>query len=253
MVDYRNFIFDLYGTLIDIHTDEHKPSLWRKMAHLFSVYGAEYSLQEMKEAYFWMAQEEERKLSLATGFHYSEIRLENVFRSMLLDKVPAGLPQGIDERAWLHVILNTFRSYSRERFSVFPGTSGKLEELKQKGCRLFLLSNAQASFTMPEMEVSGLAPYFEAIYLSSDHGMRKPQPEFLQKMIDEYGLVPAETVLIGNDAASDIVIADACGIDSILLNTWHETEEEIRKRFTDLQINALDRVRIILSGDITEV
>lgn len=24
---YRNFIFDLYGTLVDIHTNEYKPSL----------------------------------------------------------------------------------------------------------------------------------------------------------------------------------------------------------------------------------
>ncbi len=35
---YRNCIFDLYGTLVDIHTDEVKPELWEKLA-LF--YGCE--------------------------------------------------------------------------------------------------------------------------------------------------------------------------------------------------------------------
>lgn len=33
---YRNFIFDLYGTLVDIHTNEYKPSLWKKMALFYS-------------------------------------------------------------------------------------------------------------------------------------------------------------------------------------------------------------------------
>lgn len=29
---YPNCIFDLYGTLVDIHTDESRPEFWKKMA-----------------------------------------------------------------------------------------------------------------------------------------------------------------------------------------------------------------------------
>ena len=29
---YENYIFDLYGTLVDIHTDEEKTELWEKLA-----------------------------------------------------------------------------------------------------------------------------------------------------------------------------------------------------------------------------
>lgn len=28
---YHNFIFDLYGTLVDIHTNENKTSLWKRL------------------------------------------------------------------------------------------------------------------------------------------------------------------------------------------------------------------------------
>ena len=72
-------------------------------------------------------------------------------------------------------------------------------------------------------------------------------------MLEEYKLDPAETVMIGNDVSSDIRIADICGIDSVLLNTWHDTEEEIRQQFADNGIKAAERVRIILSGDIEEL
>ena len=66
-------------------------------------------------------------------------------------------------------------------------------------------------------------------------------------------IYPEETVMLGNDIASDIKIADECGIDSILLNTWHDTEEAIRKRFDDTEIKALDRVYVLLSGQIYDL
>ena len=37
---YENYIFDLYGTLVDIHTDEEKTELWEKLAQFYGYYGA---------------------------------------------------------------------------------------------------------------------------------------------------------------------------------------------------------------------
>ena len=37
---YKNYFFDLYGTLVDIRTDEQKPSLWRDLAEFYSLCGA---------------------------------------------------------------------------------------------------------------------------------------------------------------------------------------------------------------------
>ena len=48
---YENYFFDLYGTLIDIRTDEGKPSLWRDAAKFYSLCGASYSASELRERY----------------------------------------------------------------------------------------------------------------------------------------------------------------------------------------------------------
>ena len=48
---YENYIFDLYGTLVDIHTDEEKPELWEKLAQFYGYYGAAYTAQKLKNAY----------------------------------------------------------------------------------------------------------------------------------------------------------------------------------------------------------
>ena len=34
---YKNYIFDLYGTLIDINTDEWNVQLWKKMQILYNT------------------------------------------------------------------------------------------------------------------------------------------------------------------------------------------------------------------------
>lgn len=48
---YENYIFDLYGTLVDIHTDESKPSLWKNMAQYITLQGAPYQPVELRKAY----------------------------------------------------------------------------------------------------------------------------------------------------------------------------------------------------------
>ena len=45
-----NVLFDLYGTLIDIHTDESKEKFWKKLA-LKTKDFKEYDYQELKTEY----------------------------------------------------------------------------------------------------------------------------------------------------------------------------------------------------------
>ena len=68
---------------------------------------------------------------------------------------------------------------------------------------------------------------FDTIYLSSDAGICKPQPEFLKQVLDDYGLNPSETVMVGNDLTTDIAVAKAVGIDGILLNTFPYSRQEL--------------------------
>ena len=79
---------------------------------------------------------------------------------------------------------------------VYPHTKEVLTSLKEQRCHLYLLSNAQAAFTNAEIDLMALRPYFDAIYLSSDAGICKPQPEFLKQVLDDYGLNPSESVMV---------------------------------------------------------
>jgi putative hydrolase of the HAD superfamily len=251
---YKNLIFDLYGTLIDIWTDESRPILWKKTAELFSSVGAKYSGPILRREYFRICAEEDAFLREKTGRDYPEIELRTVF-ARLLNEAPRK-PHKLSGTAldeWVEAAANFFRIRSRKRFLVYPGTFETLSSLKKSGARLFILSNAQAVFTKTELALSGLGECFDGVFLSSDFGMRKPAPEFMRLLIDSFDLKTKETLMIGNDVMTDLKIADSCGVDSVLLNTDHLSPDEIERRKSAAGIERPERINIIASGRISEL
>ena len=57
---YQNYIFDLYGTLVDIRTDESADKFWEKVADIYESYGAKYDAKEIRTHYHKFAKREER-------------------------------------------------------------------------------------------------------------------------------------------------------------------------------------------------
>lgn len=252
MARYENYIFDLYGTLIDIWTDENDPALWRIMAEIYSRSGADYTPDALRIAYKRIAVEEQEKLGMQTGYRYPEIRLETVFLRLLKEapvrhRTEINLRSKKDLELWLRMIAGAFRSVSMRRFRLFPGVKDVLTAVRAQGAQLFLLSNAQRIFTLPEMEMTGIVDYFDDIYISSDHGMAKPEIAFMEKLLTDHQLDPSRCVMIGNDWNSDMALAAKCGVDGVFLNSDHYRESEIRAGLPK------GRFSVIQSGNIIEL
>ena len=81
---YHNFIFDLYGTLVDIHTNEKKPSLWKKLALFYSFQGAAYTGQELRRRYRQL----EAAARTADGLAPKEISAEDFERGLYTSGMP---------------------------------------------------------------------------------------------------------------------------------------------------------------------
>ena len=59
---YDNYVFDLYGTLVDIHTEENDARVWEKLSLFYGFYGALYDPQELQESYLALIQSKETDL-----------------------------------------------------------------------------------------------------------------------------------------------------------------------------------------------
>lgn len=206
---YRDCIFDLYGTLVDIHTDEDAPGLWEEMADCYGQLGAVYRPGELRSAYRRAVGEAEGAAHEA----YPEIRIELVFQELFQRKgVEAGLEQAV--RAG-----RRFRALSTDYIRLYSGARELLGALRERGCGVWLLSNAQAVFTTGELEQLGLADCFDGIFLSSDYGVKKPDRRFFDALLLGQGVRPQGAVMIGNDGVCDIQGGRAAGLSTIYIRS----------------------------------
>ena len=209
---YRNFLFDLYGTLADIHTDEGSPALWLRMSALLGMEGAVWTPEALEKKYRDGIARMEAEARKVRGCG-AEIDVAPLFRSFYTD---AGVEASEADAARL---AREFRVLSLCKLRLFPGAAALLKALRENGCRVFLLSNAQALFTRPELRLLGLDTLFDDILLSSEAGLKKPDAGFYGQMLTKNGLDPAETVMVGNDDQADCHGAAAVGLDSLYLYT----------------------------------
>ncbi len=210
---FQNYIFDLYGTLIDIRTNEEKPELWQKMSVFYGYRGAIYSPEELKSKYEEFCNAEKALLkAIHPKQEFVDINLTKVFSKLYAFKNVQATPE------LCALTANVFRCYSTEYIRLYDGVLEFLEALKKKGKKAFLLSNAQRDFTVPEIHMMGLEKYFDDIIISSDVECRKPDPHMYEILFDRHNLKKEESIMIGNDCISDIESAYRFGIKSLYIH-----------------------------------
>lgn len=243
---YDNYIFDFYGTLVDIRTNEDKYYLWKKMSELYSSLGAAYSPAELKREFRRLEREEKLRLCEKAAEEKKldekilkekpqeaagcaevdcscvEPDLRAVFAKLYANK---GEVCG-EEIAGITAVM--FRTLSRQRLQAYAGVKQTLAELRRRGKGVYLLSNAQKDFTRPELELLGLRDCFDGILLSSEEGWKKPSGLFFQRLLERYQLRSESCLMVGNDEYTDILGARGVGMDSLYVQT--ETSPRLREK-----------------------
>lgn len=219
-MDYEVYVFDLYGTLVDIHTDENCMVVWEKLSLFYGYYGAFYKAKELKTAYEKLVKGKEQNLksTLEQDPRYSheaspEIEITEVFRELYLNK---GI--SVDEELAVHT-GQFFRVLTTEYVRLYKGTEKMLERLRDAGKKVYLLSNAQRIFTEHEMCGLDLMKYFDGILISSDYQTKKPDKRFFDILLDKYHIDTDKALFIGNDSRSDIGGAQTVGMDTFYVKS----------------------------------
>ena len=216
---YTDLVFDLYGTLVDIHTEE-DAVVWDKCALYFGFYGAHYTGKELKSAFRSAMQKREAQAGQSYEC-FPDIPFEQVMTELFADK---GITENADALGVIAAQL--FRIASIEYINLYPGALDALALLREKGYRLWLLSNAQHIFTAYELRHLGLGTQLDGIYISSDYGCRKPDIRFYDALIREQNLTPDKCLMIGNDRETDIAGARAAGMDTLYMHTNLTPQEQ---------------------------
>lgn len=206
----KSFIFDLYNTLISIHTDERKQSTWDTTADYFRSNGcpnAEW--HKLCTRFFKLCDEATIAAKAETGYTFPEIDHEKIFTEMARE-YGAEWQHDTAEGAVL-----CMRHASTERLCAFDGTIELLTALKANGASLYLLTNAQSATAHDECRKVGLTGMFDGLLISSDCGCCKPERAFFQMLFDKYDIEKSTAVMVGDDKLNDVGGAKAFGIKAV--------------------------------------
>ncbi len=213
-MNYQNILFDLYGTLADIHTDESKKELWKSLSVWYQSHGAAYTPWKLQKDYMQYVAEEKKEAAVRhPEYHTLDIRIETVFERLYTSQDICVSQDTIAETALY------FRTLSRKRLRLYPGVRSMLAKLRAEGRHCYLLTNAQSLFTVPELRLLGISDCFDGCMISSEQECAKPDPHFFQAAFQQFQLDRQQTVMVGNDLLTDIAGADASGIASVYIHS----------------------------------
>lgn len=237
---YDAVCFDLYGTLIDIRTDEYDKKAWEKFREFLNDSGMgvhfddQWSLRDLLDQALIHAQAEAAERVRAAGVEDCPDELIEPnrgagYRSLFAVAAPQGRIPAVwsaqaDEMALRAAWV--FRKASTRHINLYPGAFDMLRRVREAGMRTVLVTNAQACYTSTELEMLGLDTMFDAIVISSEEGIKKPHPEIYRRALARAGVPAERAVMVGNDEQCDIIGAKAAGLDGVYINSGISPERD---------------------------
>lgn len=207
---YQNYIFDFYGTVTTIKTDEDSLDRWQKLSLFMGYHGASYTDEALRDAF---RKYTKKYLSRRIETDYPDIDIEDVFYRLYKEAGVKPNPKIVRST------LRHFRAVTTDKIELHKPVIDFITKLKKQDKKIYLLDNGQRNFLMPELKMFKLKKLFDGIYISSDFGMKKPDVRLLETLLSENNLKTKETILVGNDYTEDIKMARKAGIDCLYIHT----------------------------------
>lgn len=187
----RAVIFDMYETLI---------THYRTPLYFSAEMAADAGIPPDRFRALWRATEAAR----STGKMTLEAALEMILRETgcYSDTLLAALAAkrvAVKEDCFRHL---------------HPEIVPMLSRLKEKGILIGLISNC-FSEEAAVIRQSSLFPWFDAVCLSWEQGIQKPDPKIFRRCVDALGLGAAECLYVGDGGSYELEAAEALGMKAV--------------------------------------
>jgi putative hydrolase of the HAD superfamily len=114
-------------------------------------------------------------------------------------------------------MVRAFEQLREEHRQLTPDAQATLHLLQDRGLRLALISNGNATYQRRKIAQHHLAPFFQGIFLEEEYGKAKPDPLMFLAALEHLQLAAQETWMIGDNLQTDIAGAESLGI----LTLWY--------------------------------
>ena len=109
---------------------------------------------------------------------------------------------------------------------IFPDSARLLEELKNRGYLVGIITNGPSILQHHKLDTSGLRKYCDIVVVSGDIDIHKPDSAIFTYTADKLGLKTEECVYVGDHPVNDIQGALAAGMKPIRMNYgWFKNQD----------------------------
>ena len=98
------------------------------------------------------------------------------------------------------------------------GTVEILAELRERGLRLFALTNWSAETFPIARERFAFLAWFEGIVVSGEEGLAKPDPALYRTLLERHAVAPGEALFV-DDRSENVAAAEALGMQGLVFRT----------------------------------
>ncbi len=197
---YKTVLFDLDATLLDNHAS---------FSATYDAYCARYPSVFDRE-------DVASRRRLAMLYYRPKDRQEADYLQVVHERKWKEAP---DFRVFMKQWMDTYASCA----VLFPSSMEILQFLKARGIAVGLVSNGECAFQRAKLHSSGLDRILEAIVISGEVGIAKPDPKIFRIALEQLRADPRETLFVGNNPWTDIAGATDAGMDTLLITNSAES------------------------------
>jgi len=123
--------------------------------------------------------------------------------------------------------------------AIYPGVLDGLRRLQDQGLRLACITNKATDFTLPLLESSRLAQWFELVVCGDTLPKSKPDPMQLTHVCREFSVASSLALLIG-DSVNDVRAARAAGCPVFCVPYGYNEGGDVRDLDCDAIVSSID-------------
>ena len=148
------------------------------------------------------------------------------------------------ERA-LAYFLDYYHHHMLDYTVLYPGVREALDEYRQAGRSLAVLTNKPVRISQAILEGLGLDAHFFRVYGGNSFEQKKPHPIGIERLMQEGSSTPEKTIMIG-DSSVDIRTARNAGVFSCGV-TWGFQPESLKEEPPDLLVDRIGELSDFIS------
>lgn len=243
MRKYDHLFFDLDNTLWDFSTNS-------RLA-LEQTLEQNGIIEKLKSFDSYFEVYEQINKSLWHDYHQKKITKQ----VLIADRFSKSLNSfGISGYNW-YEINSRYLDNMALQTRLFPETLETLQALKDKGYRMYIITNGFKEVQRAKLDNCGLTQYFSNVFISEEIQTTKPHRQIFEHALKTTNASKKKSIMIGDSWDTDIVGALEFGVDQVMFvnNGRNDVPSPIKSKLLTINVQFLSLTHHTKTWFINEI